>query len=323
MQNLETLDNQYTIVSKLDRDSSRVYYLAKHNQSQNYYLIELLKDNNINAFPANEINVLNILQNINNPNIIHYIENGNGPLILKNKPPINKPYLKFEYASKYNLFKYISTRRFTERQGKLIFRKILNGVRAIHDAGICHRNINSFNILLDENFNPKISGYSSACINANNLQEFLNTSEYTAPEIFLHLPYNGIQYDIFSLGQLLFYIVTRQLGFKSSQNNDPFYSLIRQHNYGVYWNSDPFLQLNLSQSFKNLFVRMVDFNPNQRPTINQILNDEWMQEINNLNAEQLNALEIEVKNEFQMRENQLHEFPPVKIDDHSDDDELR
>ena len=323
MQNFQTLDNQYTIVSKLDRDNSRVYYLVKHNQSTNNYLIELFKDNNINAFPANEINVLNILQNINNPNIIHYIGNGNGPLILDNKPPINKPYLIFEYASKLNLFRYISTRRFTEKQGKLIFRKILNGIRAIHDAGICHRNINSFNILLDVNFNPKISGYSSACINANNLQEFLNLSEFTAPEIFLHLPYNGIKCDIFSLGQLLFYIVAGILGFKSSRNNDPFYRLIRQQNYGEYWNLAPFAQLNLSQSFKNLFVRMVDFNPNQRPTINQILNDEWMQEINNLNAEQLNALEIEVRNEFHIRETQLYQFPQKIINDHSEDDDSR
>ena len=61
MQNFETLDNQYRIVSKLDSDYSRVYYLVKHNQSNNNYLIELFKDNNINAFPANEINVLNIL----------------------------------------------------------------------------------------------------------------------------------------------------------------------------------------------------------------------------------------------------------------------
>ena len=323
MQNFQTLDNQYTIVSKLDRDNSRVYYLVKHNQSTNNYLIELFKDNNINAFPANEINVLNILQNINNPNIIHYIGNGNGPLILDNKPPINKPYLIFEYASKLNLFRYISTRRFTEKQGKLIFRKILNGIRAIHDAGICHRNINSFNILLDVNFNPKISGYSSACINANNLQEFLNLSEFTAPEIFLHLPYNGIKCDIFSLGQLLFYIVAGILGFKNSRNNDPFYRLIRQQNYGEYWNLAPFAQLNLSQSFKNLFVRMVDFNPNQRPTINQILNDEWMQEINNLNAEQLNALEIEVRNEFHIRETQLYQFPQKIINDHSEDDDSR
>ena len=47
---------------------------------------------------------------------------------------------------------------------------------------------------------------------------------------------------------------------------------------------------------------MVAFNPAQRPTIDQILNDEWMQEINNLNDEQRVALENEVRQEFNNRE---------------------
>ena len=39
----------------------------------------------------------------------------------------------------------------------------------------------------------------------------------------------------------------------------------------------------------------------------QILNDPWMQEINNLNEEQRNALENQVINEFQIREQQIQE----------------
>ena len=51
---------------------------------------------------------------------------------------------------------------------------------------------------------------------------------------------------------------------------------------------------------------MVAFNPNLRPnSIDDILNDVWMQEINNLNAEQMNTLEIEVRNELQNREAQI------------------
>ena len=47
---------------------------------------------------------------------------------------------------------------------------------------------------------------------------------------------------------------------------------------------------------------MVAYNPNERPTIEQILFDVWMEEINNLNAEQMDNLENEVRNEFQNRE---------------------
>ena len=62
--------------------------------------------------------------------------------------------------------------------------------------------------MLDENYNPKIYDYSFACLNANNLEQFVGTINYTAPEIHLHRPYDGKKCDIFSLGQLLFFLVT-------------------------------------------------------------------------------------------------------------------
>jgi BR serine/threonine kinase len=305
MQNLGTLDNQYIILPPKLYGRLRKKYHVRQNQNQNEFLIELPIDNNINAFPANEINILNILQNIDNPNIIHYIGNGNGPLVLNGRPPVNKPYLVFEYAPRHDLYDYIRIGRFTERQAKLIFKKILNGIRAIHNAGICHRDIKPANILLDENYNPKIGDYYSACLNANNLQGLVGTIMNAAPEIILNQPYDGIKCDIFSLGQLLFILVTGLPGFEIAIINDPLYSLIRQQNYAAYWNRPELVQLNLSDNFKNLFVRMVAFNPNQRPSIEQILNDVWMQEINNLNAEQMNTLENEVRNELQNREAQI------------------
>ena len=306
MQNLGTLDNQYTIVS-LKFDTGYIKrYLARQNHNQNNIFIELPTDEAMNAFPANMINILNILQQIDNPNILHYIGNGNGPLVFNNKPPVNKPYLVFEYAPKYDLFIYIHIERFIERQAKLIFKKILNGIRAIHNAGICHRDIKQTNILLDENYNPKICDYYFACQNANNIQQLIGARNYMAPKIILHQPYDGIKSDIFSLGQLLFNLVTGGYGFKLAKGNDPLYLLIRKKNYIEYWNRPEITQLNLSDNFKNLFVRMVAFNPNERPTIDEILISEWMQEINNLNAEQMNTLENEVRNELQHREIQIN-----------------
>ena len=304
MQNLGTLDNQYIILPPKLYGRLRKKYHVRQNQNQNEFFIELPRDNNINAFPANEINILNILQQIDNPNILHYIGNGNGPLVLHGRPPVNKPYLVFEYAPRHDLFNYIfRIGRFTERQAKLIFKKILNGIRAIHNAGICHRDIKPANILLDENYNPKIGDYYFACLNANNLQGLAGTRMYAPPEIILNQPYNGIKCDIFSLGQLLFNLVSGRYGFEIAREDDPLYSLIRQQNYAAYWNRPELVQLNLSDNFKNLFVRMVAFNPNLRPnSIDDILNDVWMQEINNLNAEQMNTLENEVRNELQNRE---------------------
>ena len=98
-------------------------------------------------------------------------------------------------------------------------------------------------------------------------------------------------------------MVTGRFGFHSSNGNDNDYRLIEIKHYAQYFQRPLFNNLNLSEEFKNLFVKMVAFAQNERPTIEEILNNVWMQEINNLNNEQMNALENEVRNEFQIREN--------------------
>ena len=132
---------------------------------------------------------------------------------------------------------------------------------------------------------------------------------FIPPEIFANQPYNGFKYDIFSLGQLLFYLVAGRLGFNSSRKGDKYYSQIMKKNYVAYWSLFLEQNLDLSNSFKSLFLKMVAFNPNERPTIGQILNDVWMQEINNLNAEDMNILQNQVEIELQNRRNNLLNNP--------------
>ena len=316
MQNLETIDNIYSILEIKNREPSFTTYSVIHNQTQVNYLIDVFNDH----IPANMINILNNLNALNNPYIIHYVANGNGPIVLNNRPPVNKEYIVYENIIHSELYLYLTinhNQRFTERQAKFIFKKILEGIRAMHNANICHRDLMAENILLDGNYNPKISGFYLSCINANNLQDIHGITSYTAPELLLNQPYNGIQSDIFSLGQLLFVLVTGRLGFNNANQNDNLYRLIMNpQNHAQYW--EILNDLNLSQSFKNLFVSMVAQNPGQRPTIDQILNDEWMQEINNLNDNQRIALENQVLQEFQNREVLLQQHPAMIINNHDD-----
>ena len=182
-------------------------------QTNTKHLFEFSENNNNNNFLANQINLLNIINNANNPNILRYIENGNGQLALNHEQPKNGNYLVFEPVKKSNLFYYIDQRRFLEKHAKLIFKKILNGVRAIHEANYCHLNITPSNILFDERFNPKIFGFEFCRLNANNLNWIVGTSNYRAPEILNGQPYDGIKCDIFSLGHLLFNLVCGIFGF--------------------------------------------------------------------------------------------------------------
>ena len=164
MANLGTIDNRYVLLSVKLNDIQTTSYVARSNQDNNNYIIEIMNNGIQNPnFPANQVNILNILnQQQNNQYILRYIDQGNDPVTLGNNPPINKDYIVYENAPKLDLFSYLNAGNnhgFGERQAKLIFKKILIGVRAMHYANICHRDLKPQNILFDNDFNPKIYGY--------------------------------------------------------------------------------------------------------------------------------------------------------------------
>ena len=147
MQNLETIDNIYSILEIKNREPSFTTYSVIHNQTQVNYLIDVFNDH----IPANMINILNNLNALNNPYIIHYVANGNGPIVLNNKPPVNREYIVYENVIHSELCLYLKinhNQRFTERQAKFIFKKILEGIRAMHNANICHRDLMAENKII-------------------------------------------------------------------------------------------------------------------------------------------------------------------------------
>ena len=91
----------------------------------------------------------------------------------------------------------------------------MRAVQAIHGAGICHSDLKLENILLDQNYNPIISNFALATNNnVNALNDFVGTLTYSSPQIINHQIYNGFKTDIFSLGVILFNLVTGKMGFK-------------------------------------------------------------------------------------------------------------
>ena len=305
MENLGTLNNQYTLLKVKRMEPYRVYFVARHDETNTNYIIKTKRNMHdfVDTFPAKDLNILNTLINVNNPYILHYIRNENGQLLLNNKPPRSVPYLVFENAQNFSLEDYIGQGKLPERHAKLLFKKIINGIQAIHNVNICHRNISLYNIFLDENYNPKIFDFEYSCLNADNLKEIIGDKNYIAPEISAKHYYNGFKVDIFSLGQLLFNLVTGLSGFKSSNENDPYYKFIIRKMVYDYWHKVSLnINFNLSDNFKELYIGMVAYKPEERPTINEILNSSWLQEVNNLNPQQIHDLENEIREELLNRE---------------------
>ena len=300
------IDNKYAILGKIGYGASSIVFHVKEYTTEREYVAKILKEPS--PYFHSEIEILNFLKKTNNPFIINLVNNGKGNIFFTNNSLEKKQYIILEYASKGDLCKYIYLIKqgLSEKYSKVIFAKILRGVLSFHQAGICHRDLKMDNILLDDNFNPKICDFGFAKFNAGNLDEILGTPKYAAPEILSGLPYDGIKADIFSLGVLLLSLVTSHFCFKLAFIRDPLYRYIIARRYKKYWELVSNQIKGVSEELKNLYNKMISFRPEERPTIKEILNDEWFKEIRDLNNEQLKELEKEILDEFLKRESVIN-----------------
>ena len=307
MESQDSIDNKYIIIERKGHGGTADVYLVKEPETNKTYAVKVLIEPS--DYFDKEVEILNTLKKINNPYIVNLIDSGKGTIIRANKPTQINQYLVLEYAPKIDLFSYVYFTRkgFIEQYSKVLFAKILKGVQACHQAGICHRDLKMQNILVDENFNPKICDFGFATFNKGNLIECLGTVNYAAPEILLHRPYDGFKADIFSLGVVLLNLVTCKSGFGQASKTDPYYRLIMTKHYDLYWKYVGNEIKGVTEEFKKLYYKMVSFKPQERPSIEDIFKDNWMKEIKDLNNEELALLEEKIREEFLLREKTVNE----------------
>jgi serine/threonine protein kinase len=139
--------------------------------------------------------------------------------------------------------------------------------------------------MIDENYNLKISdfGFSFENSDQNLINIFQGSEKYKAPEIILKKNFDGFKADIFSLGIILFVLLTGNFPFKSARKFDICYMNIIRNKNENFWdllkkkifdNKEENLP---SQDFRDLFIKMIQFEPNNRISIHDIFNHPWMQ----------------------------------------------
>lgn len=223
-----------------------------------------------------------------------------------------KCYIAFELASKDNLAKYIENKKagLDEKICKVISYKILKALQALHEIGICHRDIKAENIFLQgERFDVKIGDFGLSNFiygpNGKILQKgVVGTYEYMAPEVFKGKEYDGEKADIFSTGILIFTLLKGFLPFPFDNitKKRKYYSIFISKKEERYWKILKDLDIDFSPEFKDLFKKMVAYKPSDRLTIEEILNHIWFRDVTQINGEEFKRYEDDLIREFNKRE---------------------
>lgn len=203
---------------------------------------------------------IEIMSSLRHPHIISIYE------VFENK---DKIVIVMEYASKGELYDYISERRrLTERETRHFFRQIVSAVHYCHKNGVVHRDLKLENVLLDENCNIKIAdfGLSNLYHKDKLLQTFCGSPLYASPEIVNGRPYRGPEVDSWALGVLLYTLVYGSMPFDGGDHKN----LIRQISNGEY--REP----SQSSDARGLIRWMLMVNPERRATVEDIANHWWV-----------------------------------------------
>uniref|UniRef100_A0A8B9L058 non-specific serine/threonine protein kinase n=1 Tax=Astyanax mexicanus TaxID=7994 RepID=A0A8B9L058_ASTMX len=159
--------------------------------------------------------------------------------------------------------------RMKEKEARAKFRQIVSAVQYCHQKHIVHRDLKAENLLLDADMNIKIAdfGFSNEFTVGNKLDTFCGSPPYAAPELFQGKKYDGPEVDVWSLGVILYTLVSGSLPF-DGQNLKELRERVLRGKYRI-----PFY---MSTDCENLLKRFLVLNPGKRGTLEQIMRDRWI-----------------------------------------------
>uniref|UniRef100_A0A8C9YG33 non-specific serine/threonine protein kinase n=1 Tax=Sander lucioperca TaxID=283035 RepID=A0A8C9YG33_SANLU len=179
-------------------------------------------------------------------------------------------YLVMEYASGGEVFDYLVAHgRMKEKEARAKFRQIVSAVEYCHQKRIVHRDLKAENLLLDADMNIKIAdfGFSNEFTLGSKLDTFCGSPPYAAPELFQGKKYDGPEVDVWSLGVILYTLVSGSLPF-DGQNLKELRERVLRGKYRI-----PFY---MSTDCENLLKKLLVLNPGKRGSLQQIMKDRWM-----------------------------------------------
>ncbi|XP_056138745.1 MAP/microtubule affinity-regulating kinase 4 isoform X1 [Lampris incognitus] len=252
----------YRLLKTIGKGNFAKVKLARHILTGKEVAIKIIDKTQLNPTSLQKLfREVRIMKSLNHPNIVQLFE------VIETERTL---YLIMEYASGGEVFDYlVSHGRMKEKEARGKFRQIVSAVHYCHQKNIVHRDLKAENLLLDAESNIKIAdfGFSNEFTMGSKLDTFCGSPPYAAPELFQGKKYDGPEVDIWSLGVILYTLVSGSLPF-DGQNLKELRERVLRGKYRV-----PFY---MSTDCEGILRRFLVLNPSKRCTLEQIMKDKWM-----------------------------------------------
>lgn len=184
--------------------------------------------------------------------------------------------------------------RSTEDEARFWFRQLVEGVRHLHESGVCHRDLSPENVMIDAKncliidmgmalripyTDPRNPGGRTHVQNGGRDRRLMRPQgtagklPYMSPEIYENrVPFDGPATDVWTMGTILFCMVTGNRSYGRPDEGDPqFYWMSRAlGRLLVDW------EIHLSNDLVDLLTKMITVDPRLRATLDEVRNHPWV-----------------------------------------------
>ncbi|KAL5272158.1 hypothetical protein ACHWQZ_G000397 [Mnemiopsis leidyi] len=253
---------KYKLLKTIGKGNFAKVKLARHLPTGREVAVKVIDKTQMNQTSIQKLNrEMKIMKRLDHPNIVRLYE------VIETEKTL---YLVMEYASGGEVFDYLVAHgRMKEKEARQKFRQIVSAVQYCHQKGIIHRDLKAENLLLDAEMNMKLAdfGFSNEFTVGTKLDTFCGSPPYAAPELFQGKKYDGPEVDVWSLGVILYTLVSGSLPF-DGQNLKELRERVLRGKYRI-----PFY---MSTDCENLLKKFLILNPVKRHSLEAIMNDRWM-----------------------------------------------
>ena len=257
----------FEILSKIGEDAySQVYKVRRISNSRIYALKKVLIEKLSDKEKKNALNEIRILASLKDPNVISYKE----AFFQEEDKALC---LVMELADSGDLYQRIQrcrvrSVRLNESFLWSILIQVTQGLKALHDLGVFHRDLKSANVFLNKDGTVKLGDMNVSKVSKDGfLKTQTGTPYYASPEVWKESKYTN-KSDIWSLGCLIYEAITLKTPFVASDMLG-LYEKVMDGKYQP-------IPKTYSKELSDLVELMLSDDPESRPSCDEILEFEFV-----------------------------------------------